>query len=436
MWNHFGLTHKPSGASGEPGHSAGDTESSALGQRVLTLINRLTPETTSAAIDGIAEWLFAWETIIANDPITVCVWLRIWPLAASSANKRAQQVAGLRRDVVPDSLNDLEATPGIDTLNNPVGKLIHVLLARCPTVQANQHPFETDAELRAMRDIAITGTHHANLIAKCCLIESLHWFMIADPDWSEANLLAPLRMESQEALALWKAAAWQPLRTNVLKIIGKEMVERAMDTRLRRKTRDSLIGNLVVESLNALRDVRSPAVPHADIQQMLRSLDDEARAQAAGIVEQFTAALSPQDNQQRQERFRQAAVPFLKQVWPQERSLATPGVAAAFAKLPRTCGTAFVNAVNAVERFLVPFECWSMSHYGFYGEKDDERKLRLIDHPAKAKALLRLLDNTVGTAEGAVFPMDLGSALEKIRSVSPTLADESSFRRLAALTRR
>lgn len=332
--------------------------------------------------------------------------------------------------------NDLQPTPGIDTLNNPVGKLIRVFLARCFKVQVNQHPFEIDAELRAMRDSAITATHHASLVAKCCLIESLSWFVIADPGWSETNLLSPLRKENQQALALWKAAAWQPIYTNVLKIIGKEMVERAMDPRLRRETRDSLIRSLVVESLYALWEGRSPAVPHADIQQMLRSLDDEARAQAAGIVEQFTAALSPQDNQQLDERFRRAAEPFLKQVWPQERSLATPGVAAAFASLPRTCDTAFVDGVNAVERFLVPFECWSMSQYGFYGEKDDERKLRLIDHPAKAKALLRLLDNTVGTAEGAVFPMDLGSALEKIRSVSPTLADESSFRRLAALTRR
>ncbi|MBY4606372.1 hypothetical protein K6M90_01615 [Rhizobium sp. 9T] len=59
--------------------------------------------------------------------------------------------------------------------------------------------------------------------------------------------------------------------------------------------------------------------------------------------------------------------------------------------------------IRTIARFLVPFECWSMLDYGLYGENDGEGKLALIDDEAKANALLRLLDLTVGTSEGAVI---------------------------------
>ncbi len=95
-----------------------------------------------------------------------------------------------------------------------------------------------------------------------------------------------------------------------------------------------------------------------------------------------------------------AARPFLERVWPQERSLATPGVARAFADLPATCGEAFAEAVDAIERFLVPFDCWSMSDYGLFGEEEGngEAKLSQINDQQKAEAFLRLLDRTIGTA--------------------------------------
>jgi hypothetical protein len=132
--------------------------------------------------------------------------------------------------------------------------------------------------------------------------------------------------------------------------------------------------------------------------------------------------------------FSDAALPFLQQVWPQERSLATPGVARAFAHLPAACGEAFADAVYAIDRFLVPFDCWSMLDYGFYEEEHGE--LSQIDTLEKAKALLLLLDRTIDIAEGAVVPMDLGNALERVRTVAPELAATPRYRRLATLTRR
>ena len=219
------------------------------------------------------------------------------------------------------------------------------------------------------------------------------------------------------------------------------MAERATDRRLGRETRGRLAFSLVIEALHAFRESRAPAVPNPRVQQMLRTLDDEVRASAANAVQQFVRDLSTKRSEDQNtpsaaDLFRSAAAPFLRDVWPQERSLATPGVSRALADLPAASGEAFAEAVHAIERFLVPFECWSMLDYALYGEEGEAKKLSGIDDEAKAKALLHLLDLTIGSSEGAVIPYDLTDALDQIRSVAPHLVDTATYRRLSTAARR
>jgi hypothetical protein len=77
-----------------------------------------------------------------------------------------------------------------------------------------------------------------------------------------------------------------------------------------------------------------------------------------------------------------------------------------------------------------------MSDYGLYGEEDGEPRLSGIDNYEKAAACLRLLDLTIGTAEGSVIPYDLADALEQVRRAAPNLAENQVFRRLATAARR
>ncbi len=59
--------------------------------------------------------------------------------------------------------------------------------------------------------------------------------------------------------------------------------------------------------------------------------------------------------------------------------------------------------MDAVARFLIPFDCWSMVDYGLYGEQEGQSKLSRIDDQSKAAAFLRLLDLTIGKAETSVI---------------------------------
>lgn len=324
---------------------------------------------------------------------------------------------------------------------SPAGKLVSVFLAGCPTLAQEPTPFAAGTTARQMRDAVIVASGRSGLIVRHRLIEALPYFLRADSTWTKESLIAPLQNDDGASFALWRAMARRKHYTEVLKIIGEVMAERATDRRLGRETRQKLVFNLIIESLHAFRENREPAVPNPRIQQMLRTLDDEVRAAAANAIQQFVRELSKKSTHNEEPLsaaalYRSTAAPFLRDVWPQERSLATPGVSSALSDLPATSGEAFAEVVVAIERFLVPFECWSMVHYGLHGYDGDTKKLAIINDETKAGALLRLLDLTVGRSEGAVIPHGLTDALDQIQSRAPKLVDSPEFRRLLTAARR
>lgn len=126
--------------------------------------------------------------------------------------------------------------------------------------------------------------------------------------------------------------------------------------------------NLVLEGLYSLLEVREPAVARPRIQQTLRAVDDEVRAYAADAVRRFVAELSAATDaslhRPPERLLREVVVPFMKDYWPQERSLVTAGVSHALAGLPAVSREAFSDAVTAVERFWCPLiagRSWTMA---------------------------------------------------------------------------
>jgi hypothetical protein len=446
VWNRFGWAHRPLH---QDGQAAPDLKLGEEAGRVLGLLHQLSNATLSGAIEGICAWLDAWEKQAVKLPLALAIWLRLWPIAVEATNRTPEEFDEEELSVFPrDDQNERDQVAS-DALNRPAGKLVGVFLAACPRLPPGAQAFPPDSMERQMRDIVIAAEGRSGLIAKHRMIEALPYFLRADHDWAQEHLIAPLLKDDGAALALWRAVARRTHFTKVLETIGAAMAERANDLRLGRDTRRRLVFSLVIESLHAFRERRDPAVPNPRIQQMLRTLDDEVRASAANAIQQFVRDLSakagtnaPEDGEEQEDPasaaalFRNAAAPFLREVWPQERSLATPGVSGALADLPATSGEAFAEAVDTIARFLVPFECWSMVNYGLYGDKGEAKKLAIINDEAKAQALLKLLDLTVGTSEGTVVPHDLTDALDWISNVSPTVVATNAFSRLATAARR
>lgn len=446
VWNRFGWAHRPLQ---QEGATRADSELARDAGRVLCLLNLLSDATLSNAIEGICAWLDAWDHYAVKLSLLLPVWRRLWPMAVEVTNRTPEDNGDQELKVLADE-EDVETDDQASAaLNATVGKLTGVFFAAWRNHTGPSNPFGDGAELRQMRDILIAADGWSGLLVRYRLIEYLPHFLHADPVWANEHLIAPLLVDDDHAAKLWRAVARRTHYTKTLESIGVAMAERANDLRLGRETRRGLVFSLVVEVLHAFREKREPAVAHPKITQMLRKLDDEVRASAANAIQQFVremsakvAAGAPSDPAHREDiqsaaaTFRCAAAPFLREVWPQERSLATPGVSGALADLPATAGDAFSEAVDTIERFLVPFKCWSMQDYGLYGEQNGAKKLKMIDDPQKASALLRLLDLTVGMSEGSVIPNDLADALEQVRSIAPELEKSPEFRRLATAARR
>lgn len=435
VWNRFGWAHSPIK---KDGNAIVTRDLEAECERVLRMLSLTSESTLSIAIQGISAWLDAWRTQIIASNLGFSVWEKIWPIAVDATNAETALADDANLDVTVRSADDDHAPMDLDTLNTAAGKLVNVFLATCGSEKS---VFAEGTISRSMRDAAISATGRSGLIVQHRFIEHLPYFLRADPAWAEKSLILPLIKDDEASVPLWRAVARRTRHSDVLKIIGNEMVERVNDRRLGREARQSLVFSLVIESLRAFREGDAPAVPNPKIQQMLRTLDDEIRASAANAIQQFVRELSTDRSEvvgapSAAELFRSAAAPFIEQVWPQERSLATPGVSAAFADLPATSEEAFSEAVYTVERFLVPFKCWSLLDYGLYSVAGEVRKLSMIDSEEKASALLRLLDLTIGSSEGAVVPYDLTEALDQIRSISAELEKDPVYRRLSTAARR
>lgn len=410
VWQHFGREHSPKRAEKQSRRK--------LAARVLGLLAKVPPQTLSSAIDGVSHWLHAWGEYVVCLPDWSTIWKRAWPLAVEHTNE----------------LREVHEV-------GPIEELVHLFLKVCPNLNEDPRPFD-DPVLKEMRTKVISAPGPSGSIAKQQLIKSLGYFHRADQDWTTEHLVKPLRSDDAGGRTLWCGIRPGRLGNDVLKIIGADMVDRTKDPRLDREARCTLASIVLVDFLHSLREGREPAVDRALVQQMIRSVAKEVRESCAETVTRFVRELSKPNEENpcppsAEDLFLSAAKPFLEQVWPQELSLRTKGISSNLAKLPAAAGGEFVQAVATVERYLVPFDCWSMLDYWlFSSDGDDEPSLSMIESEEKAKALLRLLHLTIGTTEDAVIPLRLGEALEQAQKVAPSLATTREYRRLDAAARR
>lgn len=427
IWERLGWAHKPAeeGAVDE-------------GRLVLKLLAELHPDTVRGAMEGLTYWLSSWSSRLSKQKELLTVWQRIWPLAVEATNHSQSGEVEADLNVVGQGPTNDEPVD-LDTLNTPAGRMVSVFFSLW-AANKRKRVFEKGSALQIMRDAIVAAEGRSGLIAKHRLLEYLVFFQRAAPRWTKSHLLPLLQDESADSIPLWRAVARRTLFADNIALIGDVIIRRALDARVGRKSRESLVFSIIVSSLHALFNDAEPPLPYAAVTQMLRSLDDEVRAHAATALYRFVRDLSKprkdSDGTPPERLFDEAAAPFLEKVWPQEQSLTSAGVSQALAHLPAVTGARFTQAVAKIERFLVPFSCWSLLEYNLHGEGDDgEARLEAINSPDKARALLTLLNLTIGSAEDAVVPYDLGKVLEQVRSTSPALEVTPDFRRLMTLAR-
>jgi hypothetical protein len=411
------------------------------GQRIIRLLLALGQGAAYQAIGGLSHWLCEWQTVVIDSPYLGTLWEKYWPIAVEATNASAGPAGSLSVSL-DETVSSNSAEPeDLDTLNTPAGKLVGVFLRKCRLFPpAPVSPFRASKVLKLMFTSLLAAPGKAGLIARHRLTDELDYFLTAAPKLSKKHLIAPLLKNDAEAIALWRSIARSLHSTRNLKSIGSQIVTRVTDPDLGRESRTSLLTSLAVEALNAELEKREAVIAFSLIQQALRSVEDEVRAEVARVLEDYVQGMSqsntPTSSHSVENIFRSAIRPFLRTVWPQEHSLATPGSSAAFARLPASVGGAFSEAVDDLHRLLVPFNCWSLHDYGFGFDDRDRLSAIIEDAPQNPTAFLKLLTCTIGDGDDAVIPFDLADALDQLSEVAPGLTSTSEFRRLAALARR
>ena len=440
LWDCFGQVHSQHGSQSESEMTRDIHSEAAL---VLSLMNGLSDATVKAANDGICLWLHMWSEHVIRSELGRQVWLRAWPFAVEITNATESSDDKIFSDPTIRTGDEERARREIDAFHLPVGKLLRVFLELFRFTDEIRDPFSDASLLTQMRDRAMAAPGRSGLIAHCQFTQRLPDFLKIDPVWAQRRLVEPLLIDDQESVLLWRAVASTWINSEMLRIIGEEAANRVLDDRLGNNARKDLISCLVHEGLTAFGDDREPSVTKTLISQALRAANNDIREEAAMAIWLFQdyAYKTGQESLPPHRTFLSAVKPFLEHVWPQERSLATSGVSRHFSCLPAVSGEAFVETVDEVARFLVPFNYSSLLDYGFNesGLSEDFGMPRLsdvVDDSPKAHALLRLLDLTVGDSQDAVIPDDLSTALDRIKSEAPKLTSDPAFRRLAAAARR
>ncbi len=436
VWDTFCSLHTPESQS-ETGDQSRDAISES--KRVLWLLRTLSASTLEIAVGGISDWLQTWRHYAVRCEYVYPIWFQTWPMVVARTN------AAGRPDVEAsiDSWDGARVAEDIRMPNTPTGKFVGVFLEALRSVDKIEQMFGARSLVEKMRDCVISERGYSGVIGRAMLTRELATCREVYPKWAKRHLLEPLLLDNDEAVVLWRAVATNWIGPATLKIIGEEALKRILDDQLDGRSREDLVYCLVCEALYSFDQDRESAVDHASLTQVLRVADEKVRVEAASTLWTFLqCSFEPEEGAEAAGvLFRTTVWQFLKRVWPQERSFESEGVSRHLATLPAISGDAFVEAVGVIERFLSPFRCHSMLAFGFYdGERAEEMKTpRLaatIDDEKKARALLCLLDLSIDDSQHAVFPEDLGIALERIEAEAPELVGDGAFRRLSALARK
>lgn len=406
---------------------------------LLNLIDKLDRDTCTTAINGLTAWMDTWGQVLKDSGLFKSVWMKLWPISEATTDaSESEQLDPLNTNIQG---SDIEEPEDLDTLNTPAGRMVGAFLKCCPKLIEGQNPFELDLMIRSMRDACVSSKGRSELIFRYRIIqEALDYFLRADKDWTKSNIISPLLEDTKESLILWRALAWRRRFENVLDLLGDSFVTRVTDDRMGSQIRKKLAVSVVLEILHSLNESRTPVVSEEATTQMLRSATDEIRSAIARLMSDYITNMANLPdvkipNKSAERIFSDSVFVFLSRVWPQESTLASPAISRGFARLPAACGECFVKAANSVRRFLVPFESWSLHDYGLRAENQN-RASEVINNSEKALALLDIFDLTISGNDGTPIPHELGTALQIVSEMAPTLSRTPAYRRLAAFTRR
>jgi hypothetical protein len=248
----------------------------------------------------------------------------------------------------------------------------------------------------------------------------VNWIYAIAPQWAEQHLLTVVGDDDDDGDALWDGILWAaraPSRA-LYELLKPGLLARAMSP-MRRRAEANVIGGFLLAGWGGDPDADPPEqlVTSRELREILVESDDDLRGQILWHIEHWSA--DPQG------KWRVRLIPFLKEVWPNHRSVRTPETSTRLVDLALASGDLFPQVVEAILSRLVPVRGGMLR--GFMLREGAEHHPAL-EYPA---AMLDLLW-AVLAEDATQWPYKVEDMLDLLSEAPATRADP----RLSELRRR
>ncbi|HGM7307806.1 TPA: anti-phage defense-associated sirtuin Dsr1 [Stenotrophomonas maltophilia] len=307
--------------------------------------------------------------------------------------------------------------PVSSAINHPFGMVAQALLnlwfARAPS-DNDGLPSELRRVFTDLSDGRATGFKHARVILGSQLIA----FFRVDRAWTEQHLLPLFDWNgSDEAKRVWQGFLWSPRIYPPLMISLKSQFLNCA------KHYDELGEFQQQYSVLLTYAALGPAEGYevAEFRHALAALPRKGLEEAAQALSQAVEGAASKS----EDYWRNRAQPFLQQVWPKSRDLASVRISDSFAKMTIAVGRDFPKALATVVNWLLPIE-----HPGSVVRSLSKSGL-CNRYPSEA---LELLDAVID--KPFWVPDELVSCMQDIAAAAPYLVQDARFQRIDELVRR
>lgn len=306
-----------------------------------------------------------------------------------------------------------------DALNAPVGKLVNLLM-KDPTKNGLKvgagYPRHWTA--RASQLLHLPG----DLRRQALVMISFQtvWLFAIDPSWTERELLPCSSDPGDDGDAFWGGVLWAakiPSPDLFLKL-KSGLIACAVQPRPRRR-HDTILAGLLLAGWGGDPDDEETGrlVTDIEFREVLIHTDDDLRGRVIWQLAQWSSGHNG--------RWRERVIPFLKHVWPKQRSLRTPNISARLTDFALASGDLMPEIVDLILPRLVPVRGPALSMLALKADSEDYPPRR---HP---RATLDLLW-TVLAEDPALWPYRIEAVLAQLEQIPETSADP----RLSELRRR
>jgi hypothetical protein len=305
-----------------------------------------------------------------------------------------------------------------DALNAPVGKLVD-LLWKDPEIKNLPAGGGFPAHWTARADQLLRLPDNWHRHALVMITPHLAWLFSVDPVWSEAQILPCADDLGDDGDAFWEGLFWTGHMSRALFVRLKAGLAGQASQPLLSRGNSNVIAGLLLTGWGGAADTGPPdrLITDAEFREILIHADDELRGQVIWNLGRWSNAASS--------RWREQVLPFLKEVWPKQRALRTPGISARLANFAFECADLMPAVVEAILARLVPVRDGSLHALALTGDAES--------HPARKypQATLDLLW-VILAEDPRQWPYKIEDIIEVLAEAPETASDP----RLSELRRR